>query len=120
MVILDTPNYVHYLEDNCLPIVQCFLATNVVSFQLHHSSKIGDWSMLVKKQDFNSLKTETWEIPIWVFWHRPPIEILQIIGDDELCFYLYELPNQTSVIESLTERNKSHVFQLPNLAENSW
>lgn len=120
LTILDTPQYGHYLEGDCLPIVRCFLATNVVSFQLRRSSKIGDWLLLVKKQEFNSSETKPWKIPIWVFWYRPTTEILENISNDELCFYLYELPNQTPVIESLTERNNLHVFQLPDLVENSW
>jgi len=122
LVISDNPHFGRYLENDSMPIVQCFLQNYVVSFQLNRSLNIkqGDWLLTIKQQKVNSLEVKDLQIPIWIFWYRPSLELINKINfKSALLFYLYEPPEINDHSQSIIEIDHSFMIRLPDLKENS-
>lgn len=122
LVILDNPYFGRYLENDSMPVIQCFLQSYIVSFQLNRTSiiKQGDWILTIKQQKINSLEVKALQIPIWIFWYRPSLELINKTNfKSALYFYLYEHPEINDYSQSVTEIDNSHIICLPDLKENN-
>ena len=122
LLILDNPLFGRYLENGSMPVIQCFLQNYVVSFQLNRGSSIkqGDWLLIIKQQKINSLEVKTLQIPIWIFWYRPSLKLINKNNFKRaLYFYLCERPETNDYSQRITKIDHSLMIRLPDLKENN-
>lgn len=85
--VLTVPKYGKYLKelDTQSLRVCCFLETAVFSFEIirHQDVKKGDLTLKVTRHVFDDTKknSDSIIIPIWIFWHKPSLTILQEIKE---------------------------------------
>lgn len=121
--IFDVPSYGKYLKElEEKPLtVSCFLETVVFSFEIqrHQDIRKGDLTLTVTRHLFGNTQEnpDSQLIPLWIFWHKPSLKILQDIkqqSDFPVVIYLTDFDDdEEDNLSNLT------LIKIPNpLKEN--
>lgn len=110
--ILDVPSYGKYLKElETKPLtVSCFLETMVFSFdiQRHQDIKKGDLTLTVSRHLLGNTQEnpDVVIIPLWIFWHKPSLKILEDIkeiGEFPVVIYLTDFKdNEEDNLSNIT------------------